>query len=116
AARRRKVIYSLLVFLAVGMAMVRIAAVAPLRSLFEGVSSTLPIFNANDRARWATIRALVNERTYAIGARDRHLLEPSAVSLLAAQHPLEAATLANAGYTFRVASVHGIITEENWSS
>src|SRR5436190_1565965 len=30
----------------------------------------LPTFSSNDRARWATVRALVEEHSYAVGKRD----------------------------------------------
>ena len=36
----------------------------------------MPTFSSNDRARWATIRALVDEGTYAIGRRDPQRASP----------------------------------------
>src|SRR5262245_34120670 len=35
-----------------------------------------PMFSSNDRSRWATIRALVDEGTYAVGQRTRSDAEP----------------------------------------
>lgn len=31
----------------------------------------MPTFSSNDRARWATVRALIDEKTYAVGVRDK---------------------------------------------
>src|SRR5712692_7116099 len=33
----------------------------------------MPTFGDNDRSRWVTVRALVDDSTYAVGRRDREL-------------------------------------------
>jgi hypothetical protein len=71
----------------------------------------------NDRSRWATVRALVDDGTYAIGRRDRKATVPTAVSVLASGNSAEAAVLLAAGYTVRTSgSDRGIITEDGWKS
>lgn len=58
----------------------------------------MPMFGSNDRARWATIRALVHDRTYVVGQRDT---TDSWVALLMATDPVQAAVLVQAGGDFR---------------
>src|SRR5438128_1548594 len=48
-----------------------------------------PMFGSNDRSRWATIRALVDEGTYVIGRRDMNTLYATAVLPLAAATPFD---------------------------
>jgi hypothetical protein len=76
----------------------------------------MPTFSSNDRSRWATVRALVDEGTFVIGHRDEKRVVPSAVSQLAAADPLQAATLAVAGHQVRVSGDSGIIFEDGWQS
>jgi hypothetical protein len=76
----------------------------------------MPTFSSNDRSRWATVRALVDEGTYVIGERDPERVAPSAVSLLAANDPLQGAALAAAGQNVRVGGDRGIIFEDGWGS
>src|SRR4051795_12889562 len=40
---------------------------------------SMPTFSSNDRSRWATVRALVDEGTYVIGRRDTRVVALSAV-------------------------------------
>lgn len=56
------------------------------------------MFGSNDRARWATVRALVHDHTYVIGKRDPAL---SAVALFGATDPLGAVVLYQVGSDFR---------------
>lgn len=77
----------------------------------------MPTFSSNDRSRWATIRALVDEGTFAVGRRDRRTIELSTPTTLAAANPWEAATLT--AFTFQVrakGSDSGIIFEDGWQS
>ncbi len=77
----------------------------------------LPIFGSNDRSRWATVRALVDEGTYVIGRRDRSLVLATAVAPLGGTQPLEAAVLVQAAYVYRAKRAdHGIIFEDGWQS
>src|SRR5258708_22330196 len=52
------------------------------------------MFGSNDRARWATIRALVHDHSYVVGKRDE---TDSWVALLMANDPIQAAVLMQAG-------------------
>lgn len=75
------------------------------------------MFGSNDRARWATIRALVHEKTYVIGKREPKVIVISAGTMLAAADPVQAAVLMQAGYDLRTnvakSSVHnGVIFKE----
>jgi hypothetical protein len=76
----------------------------------------LPLFGSNDRSRWATVAALVDNGTYAIGTRDMSKLHGSVVAPLGQLDPLQAAALASAGYFTRVGSDTGIIFEDGWQS
>jgi hypothetical protein len=60
-----------------------------------------PSFSFNVRSSCSTVRSLVDHHTFVIGERDRALLEPSAISLLAANNCLDASLLAEAGYRLR---------------
>src|SRR5688572_29560058 len=60
------------------------------------------MFGSNDRARWATIRALVHDRTYVTGKREPLPIVISATTLFAAgADPVQAAILMQAGYDYR---------------
>jgi hypothetical protein len=76
----------------------------------------MPTFSSNDRSRWATVRALVDDGTYAIGARSRSALYTSAMAPLGQLDPMQSAILAAAAYVTRVNSDHGIIREDGWES
>jgi hypothetical protein len=76
----------------------------------------MPTFGSNDRSRWATVRALVDEGTYVVGRRDRTTLFASAVAPLGTLDPVAAAALFDAGYRARVTSDSGIILEDGWQS
>jgi hypothetical protein len=76
----------------------------------------LPMYGSNDRSRWATVRALVDDGTFAIGRRDLRTVHASAVAPLGQLDPLGAAVLAGAGYGARVNSDSGIIFEDGWQS
>jgi hypothetical protein len=65
-ARRRQV-YVLLITVAAAGVGGRILTLRP---------TPTPTFGSNDRSRWATVRALVDEGTYAIGRRDPALATP----------------------------------------
>ncbi len=131
-SRLRKWVYSFLIVVAVGAAIGRILAVERVYepSLYKDPTAekdkrgdwpserppALPTFSSNDRSRWATVRCLVEHGTYVIGERDRSLLEPGAISLLAATNGLDAAALAATGYTLRVESTRCTWKESEWES
>ncbi len=74
----------------------------------------MPTFSSNDRSRWSTVRALVDEGTFVIGRRDKQVVIVSAVDLLAATDPLQGATMAVAGYQTRIKANSGITFEDGW--
>lgn len=78
----------------------------------------LPIYSSNDRSRWATVAALVDEGTYVIGQRNVPTVRASALAPLGQLDPLQAAALAGAGYFTRIGrpSNRGIIFESGWES
>src|SRR5438067_1618541 len=124
----RKLVYALLITVAAGQVAGRIAAAsrvyepelareesnpADLRSRWPAKRPRpMPTFSSNDRSRWATVRALVDEGTYVIGRRDQRPVVPSAVALLAAADPVQGAALAEAGYHVRVNADSGIIFQD----
>ena len=76
----------------------------------------LPMYGSNDRSRWAAVRALVDDGTFAIGQRDMKALYASAIAPLASSTPSSAAALFDAGYRARIGSDSGIIFEDGWQS
>ncbi len=81
----RRSIYLLIITLAVGLGLGRILSA---QRIYEPNfhpktgkpfwpttrPNPMPTFGSNDRARWATVRNLVDEGTYAVGTRDRILV------------------------------------------
>jgi hypothetical protein len=106
--RLRRTVYTLLTLITVAAAAARVVGVelvyepslhrdesdtspdAPPRIWPKARPTSTPTFSSNDKSRWATIRALVDEHTFAIGRRDT-----------------------NADGTYRD---HGIIFEDGWRS
>jgi hypothetical protein len=77
----------------------------------------MPTFGSNDRSRWATVRALVDEGTYVIGKRDQVVMYRSLAANFAAQDPVQAAVLAQAGHYQRTKqSDSGVIFQDGWQS
>ncbi len=78
----------------------------------------MPTFSSNDRARWATVRALVDEGTFVVGRRDRNVVLAGAVGPLGATNVLEAAALYEAGYRQRISkeSNTGIVFDDEWGT
>jgi hypothetical protein len=75
-----------------------------------------PTHGANDRSRWATVRALVENGTYAIGTRPQETTLASAVLPLAADDPLSCSISLVAGYQTRTKSDRGITFEDGWGT
>src|SRR5215212_6565160 len=85
-AHLRRWVYGLLIAIAVAIACGRIVSVQRVyepafhKDLAKEVDrrplwpkarpDPMPMFGSNDRARWATIRALVHDGTYVVGRRD----------------------------------------------
>src|ERR1700676_1910044 len=123
----RRLIYGILITVAVGLAVGRIVFTQLVfepslhrdeknaddkRRLWPKVRpAQMPTFSSNDRSRWATVRALVEEGTYVIGRRNREVVVATAVASLGNFDPLGAAVTAQAGYYLRVGRDRGIIFE-----
>jgi hypothetical protein len=75
-----------------------------------------PTFGSNDRSRWAAVRALVDDGTWAVGHRDRRTVLDSIAVPLAGTGPLDVATLHAAAQQARVRSDSGIVTEDGWKT
>src|SRR5437016_4959891 len=123
----RRLLYGTLITVAVGSAVGRIASTQLVfePSLYHDEKNPrdrltriwpdkrppqMPTFSSNDRSRWATVRALVDEGTYAVGKRKRANILASAVAAVANCRPLEAAVTAQAGFFVRARkSDEGII-------
>jgi hypothetical protein len=128
----RGLVYTLLIGLAVGLSLGRIASVERVvePSVHRADTDTTtprpawpskrpepwPTFGSNDRARWALARALVEEGTFVVGRRDRTVVVCSGPAVLAATNPFAASCLLAAGYQARISSDRGIIFEEGWQS
>lgn len=114
----------LLILVAVAMACARIASVElvyepgqPRRWPAER-PRPMPTFSSNDRARWATVRALVDEGTFVVGQRNIRVVRGSWVAPLGQLNPIAVATLTLAGKHERLAprSNTGIIFEDGYQS
>jgi hypothetical protein len=134
SAPLRRRTYTLLITLAVAMAVGRILATERVYepSLHRPESTPsdprpawprtrpepMPTFSSNDRSRWATVRALVDDGTYVIGRRDHYMKERGAVLPLGASGPLQLTVLLAVGtdYRDRVRGDGGIIFEDGWQS
>lgn len=142
ASSLRRAVYFLLVTLAVGMAAGRILAATALfdpatfrdpgdpddkrRAWPDKRPRPVPTFGSNDRSRWATVRALVDEGHYHVGRRalDYHgeldvqngLTLLSAVSPLAAQDGVQLVAFLAQGHQLRTSRDEGIIFEDGWTS
>jgi hypothetical protein len=143
----RRQIYWLLIIVAVGIAASRIVSA---QRVYEPAMATdgrmddwrgrwpekrpkpAATYSSNDRSRWATVRALVDEGTYVVGTRDCRQVVYSAIAPLAGGNALETAILVEAGYLVRTKNNdlfqrigpkpyeqlpdHGIIFEDGWES
>ncbi len=127
----RSLVYGLLITLAVGVTLGRIASAERLNepSVHRGEKEDRPrppwpskrpdpwpTFSSNDRSRFALARALVEEGTWVVGRRDRVVVTASAPALLAATHPLELIALGQAGLTARTSADSGIIFQDGFQS
>ena len=73
-----------------------------------------PTFGSNDRSRWATVRALVDDGTWAVGRRDRRTVLDSVAVPFAGTGPLSVAALHAAAQQARIRGDSGIVTEDGW--
>lgn len=125
----RRSVYGVLLVVAVGMACGHIVSAQRVyepaqnadasgrRAAWPATRPALsPMFGSNDRSRWATVAALVDKGTYAIGEREIQKLHGSVIAPLGQLDPMQAAALAGAGYFTRANSDSGIIFEDGWQS
>jgi hypothetical protein len=82
----------------------------------DTLPTPVPTFSSNDRSRWATVRALVDDGTYVVGHRDQNLVVASGLTPLGARGPVSAAALATAGYHLRTGNDTGIVFEDGWKT
>jgi hypothetical protein len=80
------------------------------------VPKPMPTFSSNDRSRWATVRALVENGTYVVGQRDPAMYRASAIALVGQLDPMRVGAVAHAGFQARVGSSTGIIFEDGFQS
>jgi hypothetical protein len=85
----------------------------------------MPTLGANDRSRWATVRALVDEGTYVIGYRESEPKEPlinelNTLGLFFMQNSSLGITIASKHYSTTPKTVkyrdYGIVTEDGWQT
>jgi hypothetical protein len=121
-ANVRKLAYALLIAVAAGSAAGRIVGMERVYEPRLGWPAErpapVPTHGDNDRSRWDTVRALVDDGTYVIGHRDRSpgRIVPSALAPLAGPDALQAAMLATAGQRVRLNGDRGIISEDGWKT
>src|SRR5262245_43117132 len=123
-------LYGLLITLSVGLVLGRILGVQFLwepdmpRVWPATRPTSMPTFSSNDRSRWATVRALVEEGTFVVGRRDKQTVLVTAVSSFGAD-PLAAAALERAGFQVRTkrplapgpqGADRGIVFEDGWET
>ncbi|HZY90758.1 MAG TPA: hypothetical protein VFE78_38395 [Gemmataceae bacterium] len=75
-----------------------------------------PTFGSNDRSRWATVRALVDDGTWAVGRRDRRAVLRSVPVPLAGTNALDVVVLHAAAQQARIRGDSGIVTEDGWKT
>jgi hypothetical protein len=129
----RRLIYGILIVVALGTALGRLLSTQLLYepSLYKDEKNPKdkvtriwpkerpaqsPTFSSNDRSRWATIRALVDEGTYVVGRRNLESTLASAVASFGNLDPVQTAGIAQAGYYVRTKSDSGIIFLDGYGS
>jgi hypothetical protein len=87
----------------------------PLRGIWPATRpNPTPTFGDNDRSRWVTVRALVDDGTYAVGHRDHDVTIATYLSALFAADPLQGAVTAAGGQRLRIQSDHGYVFDDGW--
>ncbi len=130
----RRQVYVLLIVVATAMAAGRVLAAERIyepgqtrdpgenvpRSLWPATRPRpMPTFSSNDRSRWATVRALVDDGTYVVGRRyDPHPILGSALLPLGAQDVFQAVVLSAVAkdYRERLPGDSGIVFEDGWET
>jgi hypothetical protein len=75
-----------------------------------------PTFGDNDRSRWDTVRALVDDGTYAIGERNKVVVLTTAATPVGVPDVLQATVLSVAGREARIKSDSGIVTQDGYKT
>jgi hypothetical protein len=130
----RRQLANLLILTAFGMAVGRILAAELVLepSLHRGPDETnptkrawpatrpnpMPTFSSNDRARWATVRALVEKGTFVVGERNPEVVWAGVVGPLCSTNTLETLASLQAGYSLRTDKKNdtGIVFEDGWGT
>lgn len=83
----------------------------------RSVPRPMPTFGSNDRSRWATVRALVDECTFVVGRRDPQLILRSSVLAIGQLDAIQAVASARIGHEFRTKRADsGIIVEPGYET
>jgi len=127
----QKTICWILIVLAGAMAAGRVASVTQLfdPSLFRSAEernskrawltkkpAAVVTLSSNDRSRWLTVRALLENGTYVIGKRDINTIALSAATPVGCLNPGGLVTFLEAGRLARIASDRGPLFEDGWNS
>jgi hypothetical protein len=120
----RRLVYRLLIAVAAAMAVGRILGAVLVyepdlrdRPWPPTRPRPMPTFSSNDRSRWATVRALVDDGTYVVGRRDGLYKERSAVLPLGAADPLQLAVLCAVSQDYQTRrGDSGIVFEDGWGT
>lgn len=72
--------------------------------------------SSNDRSRWLTVRALLENGTYVIGQRNKDAFVASACALVGINQPFGIPVVLEAGKLARIKGDKGLLFEEGWNS
>jgi hypothetical protein len=127
----QRAVCCLLIVIAGAMAAGRVASVNQVfdPNLFRGTEernskrvwlnkkpAPVPTLSSNDRSRWLTVRALLENGTYSIGKRDIPTVAYSAVAPIGCLQPVAIVAILEAGKNARIASDRGPLFEDGWNS
>ncbi len=127
----QKTVCWLLILVAGSMAAGRLASVTQLYdpTLFRAVEERnskrawinkkpIPVvtLSSNDRSRWLTVRALLENGTFVIGQRPKGPFVASACALVGMNQPFAIPLLLEAGKLSRIKGDTGLLFEEGWNS
>ena len=76
----------------------------------------MPTFSSNDRSRWATVRALVDDGTFVVGTRDPKIYVITGVTQILQTDVWNALPQVAVGLSARISSSKGICFEDGWQT
>lgn len=76
----------------------------------------MPTFSSNDRSRWATVRALVDDGTFVVGTRDPKIYVITGVTQVLQTDVWNALPQVAVGLSARISSSKGICFEDGWQT